>query len=410
LSEDSKFGEASVQSDQGFTTMSDAYSPPEDKRKTYEGDTASAVREAARDLDKARASDQVPKAEGEIPRNYVQHGGDDHGEPVPENETISLERASDDLTRQRSFEQAAQQPAVADVAAAIDHARDAYTNGQQPQQPQPEQFQAQQTTEAQPQQPPVDIPQGVDPELYQELQRSPKLRAAIEQDIANLANAQQQYTSATAAAARSAAEYAAAGILTQFEELRGLRPDQISTALSVMAKTNPQRAQAALSQLGQAKAMYDQAQALQAQQAQAQAAQQAQQLQAWVAAEDAKFEKEVLSKENPATVQKIKEALPQILQDYGLSREEVVHAFQTNPALKSAAFQSVLLDAAKHRLAQREIATKLDRSAPPVQRPGVSQPRGDDNVAAAIKAFNADPSPKAAAALVMAKRQANSRR
>jgi hypothetical protein len=124
-----------------------------------------------------------------------------------------------------------------------------------------------------------------------------------------------------------------------------------------------------------------------------------------VAAEEAKFEKEVLSKENPATVQKIKEALPQIMQDYGLSREDVVHAFQTNPALRSAAFQSVLLDAARWKLAQKEAVTKVARPVPPVQRPGVAAPhRNNDHIETALKQFRAEPSVHNAAKLLQARR------
>ena len=69
--------------------------------------------------------------------------------------------------------------------------------------------------------------------------------------------------------------------------------------------------------------------------------------------------------------------------------------------------QSVFLDAAKYRLAQRESQSKMDRSVPPVQRPGVSvDGNADTGVERAIARFNANPGPKTGAALRDARRLA----
>lgn len=111
------------------------------------------------------------------------------------------------------------------------------------------------------------------------------------------------------------------------------------------------------------------------------------------------------AKETPESMQRIKQALPSIIeQDYGVSRQELFQALQTNPALRSAAFQSMMLDAAKYRMAQREVVNKVDRSVPPVQRPGVSQPRSDDGVTSALNRFRAEPSVENAAKLLQARR------
>jgi hypothetical protein len=114
----------------------------------------------------------------------------------------------------------------------------------------------------------------------------------------------------------------------------------------------------------------------------------------------------VLAKENPETVKKIKEALLEILTlDYGISREDLAHALQTNPALRSAAFSSILLDAAKYKLAQRDVAAKVSRPVPPVQKPGVaSLHRNNDHVDAALKQFRSEPSVANAAKLLQARR------
>jgi hypothetical protein len=66
------------------------------------------------------------------------------------------------------------------------------------------------------------------------------------------------------------------------------------------------------------------------------------------------------------------------------------------------------MDGARWRMAQADLANKVDRSVPPVQRPGVaSSQRTDDNVTAAMKAFRADPTAKNAAALLVAKRNSH---
>jgi hypothetical protein len=48
-SENQTYGEASVQAEQGFAPMSDAYAAPEEKRKTYSAEEGG-IREAAEDL------------------------------------------------------------------------------------------------------------------------------------------------------------------------------------------------------------------------------------------------------------------------------------------------------------------------------------------------------------------------
>lgn len=134
--------------------------------------------------------------------------------------------------------------------------------------------------------------------------------------------------------------------------------------------------------------------------------QQAQALEAWTKSESEKFDREVYQKESPETRQKLQAAMPEILEkDYGIGRDDLAYAIQHNPAMRSSAFQKIFLDAMKFRVAQREVVNKIDRSTPPIQRPGVSQPRGNDSgVESALKAFRANPGPQTGAALVAARR------
>jgi hypothetical protein len=166
-----------------------------------------------------------------------------------------------------------------------------------------------------------------------------------------------------------------------------------------------------LERVGQLYNASAQAQQVQLQQQQQRAAAEQQQLKAWAAEQDAIFQREVAVKESPARMQEITQNVVELAQEYGVSKEELAHVWQTQPVLRSAAFQRMLVDAAKYRMAQKQIANKAaPPPVPPVQRPGVSAPRsGDDGVAKALKAFSNDPSPKAAANLLMAKRAASRR-
>ena len=97
-----------------YTPMVDAFAEPPKEEKTYSGDE-SGIREAAEDIAEKRQK-ELPVIE----RNYVTHapGTEDHHKPRPLNETISLERAADDLTRQRNFEAEAIENAAKDATAA----------------------------------------------------------------------------------------------------------------------------------------------------------------------------------------------------------------------------------------------------------------------------------------------------
>src|SRR5262249_41457583 len=134
-----------------------------------------------------------------------------------------------------------------------------------------------------------------------------------------------------------------------------------------------------------------------------------QRLQEFVKAEDQRFE-QAMAAEDPATVQKVKESIVTIAeQDYGVSRQELAQLWRTQPLMHTAAFQRMMVDATRFRLAQREVANKVDRSALPVQRPGTAgQARSSSeySVDAAMARFKADPTPKTAADLLMAKRAA----
>jgi len=84
--------------------------------------------------------------------------------------------------------------------------------------------------------------------------------------------------------------------------------------------------------------------------------------------------------------------------------------YQSQPIMRSAAFQRVLADAGAYRLAQKTVQEKLSKPVPPVQSPGTAGSfNRDDNMAAALRAFDKNPSPQNAAAVLTAKRAASRR-
>jgi hypothetical protein len=164
--------------DQPYEEMPSA-TPPEPREKTYDAEV-DGLRQAAKDLDKARAENKIPQAEPEpIDRSWF--AGEKTGEDVPQHYTLTKEQAADGLKAAREIDTAAAQPVSNEqLASSIDHVRAQWAAGQHPfdpnAQPQAVQPEQPQPAEAQQQQPqPVD---GLDPEISQALQ-NPTIRDAI---------------------------------------------------------------------------------------------------------------------------------------------------------------------------------------------------------------------------------------
>ena len=311
------------------------------KEKEYEGDQTG-IEKAAKDLTTAREERRQAEAEP-IERGYRWNGG--LGDPVPENFTLEARRAADDLTRVRQQEALAKEP---DTAAAIDEVRNAWNNPQAQRQPEVQTQTAEQPVQQpQPQPQSEPAPDGIDPEIAEALSR-PKVRAALEETVAQVEQARAAYSQGL----HQLATVSAAGLLASFPELVNIPTAHLQTAITAIAASNPERGAAIDQHLGRTQAIFNQFKQAEAAQQQIQAQRTLQ----WAAAEDARFERDVVAKEDPATMQKVKDNFVQIAQEtYGISKEQLSHALQTNPILRSSAFQSVFLDAAKFRLAQRRI-------------------------------------------------------
>src|SRR5262245_18873938 len=209
-----------------YVEMSDAWVPPQEPKKTFDGGEQG-LRKAAKEVTEQREQEREPEP---IERKYYDYTTGDH---MPMNQTLDLDRAATDLTRQRGIEAAEQLPKADDIANAIDGARQNYFQAVQGIDPQ-QQTQPTEQTHHQQQQP-VD---GIDPELAAAI-NNPKVRAALEPEIQTVEAARRQYQ----AAALHAAQLAAAATFAFAPELQNVSAAEMPIALRLIAAKDPDRAQ-----------------------------------------------------------------------------------------------------------------------------------------------------------------------
>lgn len=366
--------------------------PVEPKKKEFSSEVEG-IEAAAREVAKSREEREAATLrlqtddDGVIERLYYRN---DTGERIPSSEYISIEKAAQDLSDVRQRDLASISPTVGEVQAGIDAARQQYAEAVQPQPTQPQQQPQAQTVEAQPQDP--------NAEIRQVLEQYPAVRQALEAEVQQVEQARAAY----AQQARQAAQMAGASLLATFPELANVPTDQLGTAISSIAQVNPQRAQAINAHLERTSALLNMAG--KAQEAQAQL--QAQQTAAWTKAQDDAYDA-MTKDDTPEMRNKIGTEAIAMLREYGASDADIKAAWESPGAFRSAIGQRILRDAAAYRIAQREVVNKVDRSVPPVQRPGTGQPTNrDSGVEDAIAKFRANPTPLTGAAVLAARRAA----
>lgn len=381
------YGQESVDRNLGYTPMPAAEPTPPPK-PAFEN-----AREAAAELIHERDDDDPPTVE----RKYVHLNGESAGEGIERHKTVKLDRAVRDLSKLRAAEAADLDTRVNEISAqAVDQLRAGNRNAAEQNDQPAEPPAVEQAPDLAPQ---PETPSAIDPEIAQALQ-SPKLREALQAEVATAEAARQQYTQA----ATEAAELAASALYSSFPELRGLNAQQIGGALQVIAAQNPARYEQLRAQLVQTHQLYTASVHAQAAQQQRAAAQ----FQQFATQNDAAMER-FLKSEPPETVARVKQEIAAIAEkDYGIGRAEFTALLQSQPVMRAAAFQRMMYDAAKYRLALRGAAERAPPSAPPVIRPGVAQPplaADDSRVLDAQAAFRSNPNPKTAAAVLVAKRE-----
>jgi hypothetical protein len=344
--------------------------------------------------------DRAQEARPIVERQYVR--ADDESKSQPDNRTVELDRAAEDLAQNRMTEAAiAEVERDLQLANEIDAARGLQP---QPEAQQPEAWQPEAQQQQTEQQQAGD--NGLDPEVAAAL-RNPKILSVLQQE--HSAGVAKVDTAINYAAqwAQTNAEVAAAAILSR-PELRGIPAGQLPGALAALAKANPEAAQQIQSQINQVQILTQQA-------AEARTVQQqraAIQFQAYGAAQDDAFEKS-LAAEPPETVRAIKETAMQMMREAGLTDQQLAHEWNNNALLRSAQGQSLLADAARWRMMKSGIANKAaPKQIPAVVRPGTSVDRPDAAGRADFAVenkYSGNLNPKQAAELLTARRARNRR-
>jgi hypothetical protein len=329
---------------------------------------------------------------------------DTRGHKLPDNETLSVEEASHLVTGARNKEETTIDLNERDaLAREIDALRAGVTS---------EQLLAE----------PVALDQQVQPRLVQDAQPSPHdrmakafqenpeilagLRETIQQEQAKTNYAYEQY----AAGVAQSAVTAAAALVAQFPELSNLAPQQIPTAIEVVSKQNPARAQAMIDHLKQTQRIVQDAARAQQQHQQWHAQRYRAAFDQDAARHDMAYDQWV--RNQGITPAEHKEVYDEVMNDFrrqGWTDQQVYEAWTNNAAMRSFAGQQQMFQAAKWRLSQRAIKGKQFKPVPQVQRPGSPVERAtDDDVY--LQKLSGPPGSPQTAELVVARRQAAARR
>ena len=252
------------------------------------------------------------------------------------------------------------------------------------------------------QDPATAIP-GLDPEVERAM-KLPQVRQAIEEKISHATKAEGDFRQAT----ETVYHAAVASIAAVFPGLTGIPPHQIEQRLQQMRQTDPVRFNQAVSALQKAAAFEN---AL-TQNKQREAQNQQAQFERDARSHDEKFEK-AIGQRTPQQRQAVANEMFVYAAEMGIDRATLLNLLQNNPIMRHWGFQKTIHDATEARIMRRNGETyrqNLDRSVPPVQRPGTRSGsgagagRGGELLALSNK-FTKNPDLKSAAALLAASRR-----
>jgi hypothetical protein len=395
-SSEEKFGREAELADHGWTTPPEK---PEPEPEEAEASTGEQLRQAADELSERRGNGdslavvpvELTNAGEELPPLWSEDGTPTEDEKI----ALSPEQASQALSQLRGNEAATNE--------AMDDAAFLKEIGLEP--PAPQLEQPAETAEQQPaeQQPEADpkaakLSKYLEDPDFQELfleqhgQASQKV-AQAEQARANYAQGLDQVVA-----------LAEVALLQQFPELANVRTaDQFNGALQAIATQNPQRAQQIQSRLMEAGRLV-QAQRAEHARAQQLAAQRDAAELASLRAEQGKLFESKYGSVNETDGR----AARTYLQSLGVSDQEMAELYNNRLAVDHR-FQKVLADAARYHALQSAPAKAVQKALPPVQRPGVSQPRsvrGAESLSTLNSRLNASGNLDDAVKLLQAKRSA----
>jgi hypothetical protein len=378
-------GQEGIEADLGYVPMPE----PEQDHPEPESDLRTEVER----LQASRAPEADPVVE-------IQYQRLDNGEKMPINQTVSLERAADDLgswhaaqneDRARSVsadfakeldrsrgellkanpELAKEQLGLSDEEVAAAEAAKAEADGEKP-----AAIKAEKNAQPEDEPSPYDSVEGLEPATREAL-KNPQIREAVEKEFSKVAEAQTQY----AEGLKGAHQFGQAALLAVAPELAQVPVEMWGEAVGILAQSNPARAQQ-VAQLLQNVQTIAQAQAYQTYQQTQEQRQQVETLRRQYNDASAKFLPKTVAEQT-----QLAEDFADYVGELGVSREQLLHEWKNNLALHHPAFQRMVVDAMKYRAIQKAPKAAAHRDLPPVQRPGTSVHRSSGDNSSQIRAL-----------------------
>jgi hypothetical protein len=205
---------------------------------------------------------------------------------------------------------------------------------------------------------------GLDPAVAAALQH-PQIREAVQQEISEAVQAKQQYS----AAIDQANNFAQASLIEHLPELARLDKSQWETAILTINTQDPQRVQRAMNTISRVQQLSAEQARIANERAQQMQAQTKAEVERFSRSEDARF-KAYAERENLNVPEMGRAATEYFHRELGVSPESLKLLVDEVPALRSAAFQRLIVDAVRYNQG-KTARQNLPKTLPPAPlRPG----------------------------------------
>lgn len=203
----------------------------------------------------------------------------------------------------------------------------------------------------------------LEPELENALQH-PQVRRAIEEQLGEVEKARQTYLDGLAAAM----QMAQVSFLGQFPELAGMAPEALPGALQRLSRDDPEKFERVKATVAATEQLFAQQRAENVRQAEVRR----QNFEGYARAEDARFET-LMKGESRATQAAVSGEIMASARESGIEPAELNRLFNSEPLMRNAIFQHMMYDAGKYRLMMKAKDAAAARPLPPVLRPGTAR-------------------------------------
>ena len=357
-------GQAGVEAVHGYVPMPSA-EPPE---------------QPASDLDTEVARLRASRP-AEEPLEKLQYLKLDTGEPAPENETLTIEKAADNLSNYRTQQHLEKAKSIsADFAREVDKMRaDALAanpkaadelglskeeiaaakaaKAEEATQAEPAVMEAKQES-AEPD--PYDLIEGLEPETREALKK-PQVRQFLETYAAEGEQVKQAYTDGL----NNAHQFGQAAILALAPELAQVPLERWGEGINILAQSDPVRGQQLATMFSNVAAIAQRQQVITHHQQQVAR----QDFENHVKSEDARLV-EMVGSEKAAN--EANQALINYLGEHGVAKNQMLSMVVQNPVLRTAEARQTIWKAARYDALMNAPKAVATRQIPPVSRPGTS--------------------------------------